>query len=78
MARALTSIRLLASKMFRRSWRREPSAGYPHSIWQIVEHMSYWMDYELRKIAGEVLKYPEKAIESWLPHPVRCERKSSE
>ncbi|MFZ3265634.1 MAG: hypothetical protein WA172_16630 [Terriglobales bacterium] len=26
--------------------------GYPHSIWQIVLHMNYWMDYELRKIAG--------------------------
>lgn len=44
-------------------------AGYPHSIWQIVEHMSYWMDFELRKIAGEVPKYPEKAMESWPPHP---------
>lgn len=44
-------------------------AGYPHSIWQIVEHMSYWMDFELRKIAGEVPNYPEKAIESWPSHP---------
>ncbi len=43
-------------------------AGYPHSVWQIVEHMNYWMDFELRKIAGEVPKYPEKAIESWRPH----------
>ncbi len=43
--------------------------GYPHSIWQIVEHMSYWMDFELRKIAGEVPAYPGKAIESWPAHP---------
>ena len=43
-------------------------AGYPHSVWQIVEHMNYWMDFELRKIAGEVPKYPEKAMESWPPH----------
>ena len=28
-------------------------AGYPHSIWQIVEHMNYWMDYEFRQIAGD-------------------------
>jgi len=21
-------------------------AGYPHSIWQIVEHVNYWMDYD--------------------------------
>jgi uncharacterized damage-inducible protein DinB len=44
-------------------------AGYPHSIWQIVEHMNYWMDYDLGKIAGEVRPYPEKAIESWPTHP---------
>jgi uncharacterized damage-inducible protein DinB len=44
-------------------------AGYPHSIWQIVEHMSYWMDYELAKIAGENRRYPDKAMESWPEHP---------
>ena len=44
-------------------------SGYPHSIWQIVEHMNYWMNFELRKIAGEVPNYPEKAMESWPPHP---------
>ena len=44
-------------------------AGYPHSIWQIVEHMNYWMDYELAKIAGENRPYPGKAIESWPAHP---------
>ena len=43
-------------------------AVYPHSIWQIVEHMNYWMDYDLGKIAGENRPYPDKAIESW---PVR-------
>ncbi len=45
------------------------AAGYPHSIWQIVEHMNYWMDYELAKIAGENPTYPGKAIESWPAHP---------
>ena len=40
-------------------------AGYPHSIWQLVEHMNYWMEYELRRIAGERPHYPEHAIESW-------------
>ena len=43
-------------------------AGYPHSIWQIVEHMSYWMQYELANIAGEKPHYPDKAIESWPAH----------
>jgi uncharacterized damage-inducible protein DinB len=39
--------------------------GYPHSIWQIVEHMNYWMQYELDRIAGKKPHYPEHAIESW-------------
>ena len=69
MARALTSILSLALKIFRRNLATRTVAGYPHSIWQIVVHMSYWMDYELRKIAGEIPKYPDKAIESWPPHP---------
>ena len=44
-------------------------AGYPHCIWQIVEHMNYWMDYELAKIAGGNPYYPNQAIESWPAHP---------
>ena len=28
-------------------------AGFPHSIGQLVFHMNYWMDYELRRIRGE-------------------------
>jgi uncharacterized damage-inducible protein DinB len=39
--------------------------GYPHSIWQIVGHMNYWMEYELERIAGNRPHYPEHAIESW-------------
>jgi uncharacterized damage-inducible protein DinB len=45
-------------------------AGYPHSIWQIVEHMSYWMEYEVRRVSGEGPRYPDHAIESWPAHPV--------
>jgi uncharacterized damage-inducible protein DinB len=44
-------------------------AGYPHSIWQIVEHMNYWMEYDFGKVAGENRPYPDKAIESWPVHP---------
>ena len=43
--------------------------GYPHSIWQIVEHMNFWMEYDLGKIAGEDRSYPDKAIDSWPSHP---------
>ena len=40
-------------------------AGFPHSIWQIVSHMAYWMEYELKRIAGNTPPYPEHASESW-------------
>lgn len=39
--------------------------GYPHSIWQILGHMNYWMDYDLRRIEGNQPPYPQHAIESW-------------
>ena len=44
---------------------------FPHSIAQLVFHMSYWMDHELRRIRGERPKYPQHASESWpkLPSP---------
>jgi len=35
-------------------------AGYPHSIWQIVGHMNYWMDYDLGTVAGTSL---DKGVE---------------
>lgn len=47
--------------------RRVP--GYPHSIWQIVLHMNYWMAHDLGHISGEKPRYPDHAIESWPPHP---------
>jgi uncharacterized damage-inducible protein DinB len=40
--------------------------GFPHSIWQIVNHMNYWMNYELQRIAGAPREYPEHAAASWL------------
>jgi uncharacterized damage-inducible protein DinB len=45
------------------------AGGYPHTIWQIIDHMSYWMDYELAKIDGKNPYYPNHAIESWPSHP---------
>ncbi|MFZ0947828.1 MAG: hypothetical protein WAN19_06795, partial [Candidatus Sulfotelmatobacter sp.] len=32
--------------------------GFPHSIGQLVFHMNYWMDYELRRIRGQRPAYP--------------------
>ncbi len=43
--------------------------GFPHSIGQLVFHMNYWMDYELRRIRGEKPVYPEHASESWPASP---------
>lgn len=39
--------------------------GYPHSISQIVAHMNYWMEYELRRIACDPTAYPDHSIQSW-------------
>lgn len=39
--------------------------AYPHSIYQIVEHLNYWMGYEIQRIAGEPVVYPEHASGSW-------------
>jgi uncharacterized damage-inducible protein DinB len=44
-------------------------AGFPHSIGQLVFHMNYWMDYELRRIRRERPAYPEHSSESFPPPP---------
>ncbi|MFZ0197948.1 MAG: DinB family protein [Candidatus Sulfotelmatobacter sp.] len=43
--------------------------GFPHSVSQLVFHMNYWMDYELRRIRGLRPAYPEHAAESFPPAP---------
>lgn len=43
--------------------------GFPHSIGQLVFHMNYWMNYELKRIRGEKPKYPEHAAEGFSPSP---------
>ncbi|HXR15313.1 MAG TPA: DinB family protein [Terriglobales bacterium] len=42
--------------------------GYPHSIFQILSHMNYWMDYEVQRMRGESPTYPAHATESWPTH----------
>jgi uncharacterized damage-inducible protein DinB len=44
-------------------------AAFPHSIGQLVFHMNYWMEYELRRIRGERPAYPEHNSESFPPAP---------
>ena len=36
-----------------------------HSIWQLVWHMNFWMDHELKRIEGSLVPYPEHANLSW-------------
>jgi uncharacterized damage-inducible protein DinB len=43
--------------------------GFPHSIAQLVFHMNYWMDHELRRIRGEKPDYPQHNSESFPPAP---------
>ena len=43
--------------------------GFPHSIRDLVFHMNYWMDYELRRIAGERPPYPAHNSESFPSKP---------
>jgi uncharacterized damage-inducible protein DinB len=44
--------------------RRRPE-GLPHSIWQLVWHMNFWMEYEIRRLAGSPIPYPERAALGW-------------
>lgn len=46
-------------------------AGFPHSIWQLVFHLNYWIEYDLKRIRGEEPPYPTHADESW-PEPVKA------
>ena len=39
--------------------------NFPHSIWQLVNHMNFWMAYELKRIGNEKPVYPAHASESW-------------
>src|SRR5215475_11897548 len=52
--------------------------GHPHSIWQNLLHMNYWMEYELARIAGKRPAYPEHAAESWPANPAPEERQWEE
>jgi uncharacterized damage-inducible protein DinB len=50
-------------------------AGFPHSIGQLVFHMNYWMNYDLRRARGERPPYPQHNAESFpaAPSPANAE-----
>jgi uncharacterized damage-inducible protein DinB len=41
----------------------------PHTIWQLVGHINYWMAYDIRRMQGETQRYPAHASESWPENP---------
>jgi uncharacterized damage-inducible protein DinB len=53
----------------------QPVKGFPHSIGQLVFHINYWMEYDLRRIRGESPRYPEHNSESFPSHPTPADAK---
>ena len=43
--------------------------AFPHSIADLVFHMNYWMNYELKRIRGQNPRYPEHNAESFPTTP---------
>jgi uncharacterized damage-inducible protein DinB len=43
--------------------------GFPHSIGQLIFHMNYWMNYDLRRVRGQRPRYPEHNAESFPQTP---------
>jgi uncharacterized damage-inducible protein DinB len=43
--------------------------SFPHSIADLVYHMNYWMNYELKRIRSGKPKYPEHNAESFPTSP---------
>lgn len=39
--------------------------GHPHTVWQLVGHLNFWMDYELKRIEGQSLAAPTDEALSW-------------
>jgi hypothetical protein len=40
-------------------------ANLPHTIWQTLWHLNYWMDLEVRSIDGPEVPYPDSWDVSW-------------
>jgi uncharacterized damage-inducible protein DinB len=39
--------------------------GFEHSICEIVAHLNYWMEYDVKRMRGTPDPYPAHAAESW-------------
>ena len=43
---------------------RKP-VGFTHSIFDLVAHLNYWMEYDMKRMRGAADPYPVHASESW-------------
>jgi uncharacterized damage-inducible protein DinB len=50
------------------------AGNFQHSVFQLVSHVNYWMDYELKRIRGGMPAYPARAAESWPVHAAPANR----
>jgi len=48
--------------------------GFPHTIADLVFHMNYWMNYELKRIRSEKPHYPDHNSESFPSTPQNWEQ----
>lgn len=39
--------------------------GFEHSVAELIAHINYWMDYDMKRMRGTPDPYPEHAVESW-------------
>ena len=40
-------------------------AHHPHTIWQLLGHLDFWMDAGLKQIETGAAEYPKQAADSW-------------
>jgi len=55
--------------------RRRPE-GHPCSVWEVVLHLNYWMEYDLKRVRGAPHPYPSHAADSWPPLPPESAKES--
>jgi uncharacterized damage-inducible protein DinB len=43
--------------------------GFPYTVWQLLGHVNYWIEYEMARVSGAAPEYPEHARLSWPERP---------
>ena len=42
-------------------------AGSPHTVWQLLWHLNFWMNYDLSRVRGDAAPYPVHNAETFPP-----------